>query len=122
MSCKKIYVGDTFSVGPFYAKLSDGTVLDLTGAMIESACKLATGGAQVFLRENAAAGGGPTQVEVTDLATGAFYVHVDSTTSLLLAADKEYRIDARAKLTGGEVYTVGYVIFRTEAAATPVPA
>lgn len=103
----EIRVGDTTTLGPFYARLSDGSAINLTGAKVWASFATARGATPLFTRKNTAGGGDDTQVEVTDAAAGVFYVYCTSANTTSMVVGTTYGMDARVTLTDGSVYTVG---------------
>lgn len=119
----KIAKGDSFSVGPFSAKLADGSTILLAGLKAWASCKLVTAlptDLPVFTKKNFAGGGVDTQV-ATNSADGSLQVNVDSADTLLLTSGGTYGMDLRVKTTDGKVYLLGAVVFQVVDAVTAVP-
>ena len=62
MATYEVRQGDAATVGPCYAKLSDDTAINLTGAKIWASVALSRSATPAVTKKNAAGGGGVTQV------------------------------------------------------------
>jgi len=116
--------GDSTGVGPCYAKLSDDTPIDLTGAKIWSSVCETRDGDPIFTRKNLAGGGDGTQISDAAVPAngGPFYVYLSSANTSLLTVNKKYYGDVRVLLPDGSVYTVAEYEFRVIDPFTGIPA
>lgn len=93
------YRGDNFDLTCIIK--SGGIVLDLTGAaLIFSIKENPTDTIYILQKKNADAGGGPSEIEMSDPTNGEFKIHVLPINTLNVPGDVNYWYDIQMTLSG----------------------
>jgi len=100
--------GDNRTI-PFTVYDANDAVVDITGssvwftvkALYEDADSVAK-----ITKKNTAAGGGDSQIALTDPTNGEGEIHIVPSDTASMDADEEYIYDLQVKLSGGKTYTV----------------
>ena len=102
-----LYIGDSARID-FVATLSDGSLIDITGAKLYCQVRTSPGATTAIItKKNGAAGGSDSQAVATNATQGRWSVYIQPADSALLGDMQTYVYDGVVILTSTDTYTSG---------------